>query len=545
MIGKRQITFDASDFIKGISTNQHVADRGYSNEEGSANPAAVPGLLYGPADTVDSDTDLRLTDEIIASCPDHQTAGTENREVVTEDGKYYRYNGTKISGVALRTDSNNTYQKGFTDQVVYSENTYTTSKEALTKWNGANTFGKTFTVTIASPAVFTSSGHKLSVDQPIRLETTGALPTGLSTGTTYYVISAGLTADTFQVSTVKGGSAVNTSGSQSGTHSFQWGFTNNTYPHPLLVFENSLYAGDKNLLLRTTDKDTPPTTILTLDSSETIYALGIDKGSGRILIATKNILDVSNTLTAIHKLYWYDGSSNGVDKVVEVEDMITSFQSVGNEVIVGYGLNIGVLRGSGIDFLRKLRNVTADSEKLPYKHNFAIIGETLFIVDGDQILAYGPIQDGGPKIWYYLYLNDITVDQTFKAIFPAGENKLGLSSPIKKFHTLDVMSKATTSNGLDIKTNWYQFSRPVIFRGVWLDMAESVNLANVTLRYKYDDSTGFRGLQVEGGSYTGAFEVPNFVGFVPNKVTSIQFSLAISSQNIGFRKLIAHYDFVE
>jgi len=60
--------------------------------------------------------------------------------------------------------------------------------------------------------------HGLVAGKPIRFTTDGALPTGLSVGTTYYVIASGLTADNFEVSTTFGGSAVNTSGSQSGTH---------------------------------------------------------------------------------------------------------------------------------------------------------------------------------------------------------------------------------------------------------------------------------------------------------------------------------------
>jgi len=77
----------------------------------------------------------------------------------------------------------------------------------------------TFTVTIASPAVFTSIAHGFNAGSSVVFSTTGALPTGLVAGTTYYVISAGLTADAFQVSLTDGGTAVNTSGSQSGTHS--------------------------------------------------------------------------------------------------------------------------------------------------------------------------------------------------------------------------------------------------------------------------------------------------------------------------------------
>lgn len=78
----------------------------------------------------------------------------------------------------------------------------------------------TFTVTIASPAVFTKVAHTLVEGDIVHFTTTGALPTGLATNTDYYVISAGLTADTFRVSTTRGGTVVNTSGSQSGVHTF-------------------------------------------------------------------------------------------------------------------------------------------------------------------------------------------------------------------------------------------------------------------------------------------------------------------------------------
>jgi formate dehydrogenase assembly factor FdhD len=86
----------------------------------------------------------------------------------------------------------------------------------------------TFTVTIASPGVFTKTGHGYSAGDIVVLTTTDALPTGLSANTNYYVISAGLTTDAFQVSATSGGSAINTSGSQSGTHSIRRGWGNQT-----------------------------------------------------------------------------------------------------------------------------------------------------------------------------------------------------------------------------------------------------------------------------------------------------------------------------
>jgi microcystin-dependent protein len=79
----------------------------------------------------------------------------------------------------------------------------------------------TFTVTIASPGVFTLTSHALVVGDRVYLTTTGALPTGLSANTIYYVVSVP-TANTFTVSATEGGTAINTSGSQSGTHTIYW-----------------------------------------------------------------------------------------------------------------------------------------------------------------------------------------------------------------------------------------------------------------------------------------------------------------------------------
>jgi len=76
----------------------------------------------------------------------------------------------------------------------------------------------TVTITIASPAVVTYTAHGFTANRPVQFSTTGTLPTGIVAGTTYYVIAAGLTANTFEISATVGGTAINTSGSQSGTH---------------------------------------------------------------------------------------------------------------------------------------------------------------------------------------------------------------------------------------------------------------------------------------------------------------------------------------
>jgi hypothetical protein len=80
----------------------------------------------------------------------------------------------------------------------------------------------TATFTLATPGVCSVSAannNNLSVGDQIWFETTGTLPTGITAGTTYWVISAGFTAGvSFEFSATPGGAAINTSVSQSGVH---------------------------------------------------------------------------------------------------------------------------------------------------------------------------------------------------------------------------------------------------------------------------------------------------------------------------------------
>lgn len=82
-------------------------------------------------------------------------------------------------------------------------------------------YRSTVTITIASPAVITWTAHGHSNGTSGTFTTTGALPTGLVAATTYYVVNAAT--DTFQLSLTSGGAAINTSGTQSGVHTFTTG----------------------------------------------------------------------------------------------------------------------------------------------------------------------------------------------------------------------------------------------------------------------------------------------------------------------------------
>lgn len=77
----------------------------------------------------------------------------------------------------------------------------------------------TVTITIASPGVITWTAHGLALGNSVTFTTSGALPTGLTASTLYWVIP--IDANTFSVATTPAnaiaGTAIVTTGSQSGT----------------------------------------------------------------------------------------------------------------------------------------------------------------------------------------------------------------------------------------------------------------------------------------------------------------------------------------
>lgn len=85
----------------------------------------------------------------------------------------------------------------------------------------------TVTITIASPGVVSWASHGFlnsttEIDAcPVVFTTSGALPTGITSGTVYYVVPSSIAAGSFQIATTVAnalaGTSINTSGTQSGT----------------------------------------------------------------------------------------------------------------------------------------------------------------------------------------------------------------------------------------------------------------------------------------------------------------------------------------
>lgn len=99
-----------------------------------------------------------------------------------------------------------------------SRTTYASLFNALTEDKS------TFTVTIATPARVTLNNHNMITGDQVSLTTTGALPTGLTASTNYWIVNEGT--NNFWLSTTYAnalaGTKINTSGSQSGFHSLRY-----------------------------------------------------------------------------------------------------------------------------------------------------------------------------------------------------------------------------------------------------------------------------------------------------------------------------------
>lgn len=71
------------------------------------------------------------------------------------------------------------------------------------------------TISAANPAVVTMA-NTFSAGRPVKFSSTGSLPYGIVPGTTYYVISTGLSGSQFEVSATVGGSAISTAAPTAG-----------------------------------------------------------------------------------------------------------------------------------------------------------------------------------------------------------------------------------------------------------------------------------------------------------------------------------------
>lgn len=259
--------------------------------------------------------------------------------------------------------------------------------------------------------------------------------------------------------------------------------------HPMIEWNGNLYIAD-GYQVHMVSGDTPTYTVgvLTLSTTATIVSLGIDPGSGKIMLGvTSNAYNFSDNNPSSNAILLWDGFNPTVpSKTIPVGDMVTAFYNIGGTVYIAYGQNLGYFNGTGISFIRKLKNVSLSLD-LIYKHRITSVGNTLLVADGAQILAYGEVEGGKPPIPRYIYVNQVNSSTKFDVVCNLGNNLIGLASTAK-LYTYDINSVASITS-LDFYSKRYMFPRPIYLRNIFVEYDTQItNGQNPGAPYIIDDT---------------------------------------------------------
>lgn len=220
-----------------------------------------------------------------------------------------KYNGTSwvstdgtVGNIAFFDSTNSPlhYQVGDGSQVsrtgVYSE------LWALNSSVNPSLTSSSFTISIANPAVVSKTAHGLNDGERVRFTTTGALPTGVTTGVDYIVNVIDL--NNYNLATTVANALaqvyVATSGTQNGTHSYTntlWGQGNGTTTQNLPDF--------RGLFLRATDTSR-------LINSNTFASRGSVDGDAIRNIVGKVNIGFENSPSATGAFFQSNNSGDGV-----------------------------------------------------------------------------------------------------------------------------------------------------------------------------------------------------------------------------------------
>lgn len=325
----------------------------------------------------------------------------------------------------------------------------------------------------------------------------------------------------------------------------------NGFRHPLLVFENNLWIGDRGSLHSLDSNDVSTENVLTFaDTDDAIVALGIDSSTGKMLISSSTEANFGNTKTAINKIHVWDGFSTNPLRSVRVDDQVGAFHNVGGVTFVTYGGNVGYWNGNGITFLKKIKNTG-----MIYHNEITNIGNTLYVIDSDNTLvwAYGEIIPG-KRVWYKALNNEVS-SQILKIVDNLGDGLLGVSfsdgSGGGELRTIDINDNSTTFTGgsKTFYSNKINFPRKAIVRGVTVEAGADIaddttlgtlsfidDLGNTTELGIFSNNTSDDQQNERVGRF-GSFNIHTYTGQIKWQFADLA--------GVGVRRFIIDYDFEE
>lgn len=304
-------------------------------------------------------------------------------------------------------------------------------------------------------------------------------------------------------------------------------FNDATVPHPAITYNNFAYYGDGNLLLRQDAANTSPVTILTLATGVIIVAIGIDPGSGNLLLSLIGQPNLSDTINSGARVAFYDGFSTQVLRYVQVEDMVTAFAPTEGSLYCAYGQNFGLWNGSGITFKKRM-NVNFDNTQLMYKQHFTSIGSTVFFIEKARVIAYGPVRQNGDNIFYPALTNSIGgSDVNLTHIVNVGSNQMAMSYASSQFAVWD--SIGLHANTQNFFSNNYNFDDEVWIRRARIiyesQVANGATPGDLTL---YDQD----GLITDINA-TGTYDLTNEKGFASAFIDVDNINLKLKELTFG------------
>lgn len=313
--------------------------------------------------------------------------------------------GTGVAGVdALRVWSANNFGEDLVfgprgGAIYYWDATTGLGSRAV----NINTLGGTVTLTIASPCVITLS-TRLAEGTAIKLATTGALPTGLTAGTTYYLINVdGVTAN---LATTITGAAINTSGSQSGTHSISTLVDAPTKQNYIIISDTSRFVllfGTNEYLTNTFD---PMLVRWSAQESVTDWVPSVTNQAGSIRLSHgSEIITALQTRQEI--IVWTDSSLYslqylGPPYVWGTQLLADNISIVGQNAVA---IASGIVYWMGVDkfysYSGRVQTLRCDLRR----HVFSNINQQ----QGQQVFA-GTNEGFNEVWWFYCSANSSTVD---------------------------------------------------------------------------------------------------------------------------------------
>lgn len=315
-------------------------------------------------------------------------------------------------------------------------------------------------------------------------------------------------------------------------------------PHPMIQYQGLLYVADKNKINTIDGSGTIALAVLTLNTNEIIYAIGIDPLTGLLMLSVQTTINLSDNLSSRFFVYLYDGISAKATRKIPTDDLITAFYNVEGTVYVGQGATLGIWNGNGVTFLRKLQFGTLSSTDLIYKHHMTNTRSILHVVDGQNILSYGAVVSGKKGFFYTAYNPSGTGH--LSAVFTMGFNQIAIgyaTNKLAKFDFLDTNNNASST----LYFNNIYFPRPIFVHRMRVITTGIPVTGNTDIGILILDEKG-NPLPISNANRIRSVTATTYVldyDYGGAKCQAVQPAITISNNNYGIIRIYIYYDIAE